>query len=134
MPSRSSDRPGPGKSTLLYIIGGLDAPTAGTVLVGGRNPYQLGPAEQAAFRNQQVGFVFQDHHLLPQCTVLENVSLPTLAGNGATPELVKRAEELLGEIVAPPTRPQACATFRRGATTRGGLSGADSAAPVVVGR
>ncbi len=89
---------GAGKSTLLYIIGGLDAPTAGTVLVGGRNPYQLGPAEQAAFRNQQVGFVFQDHHLLPQCTVLENVLLPTLAGNGATPELVKRAEELLGEV------------------------------------
>ena len=89
---------GAGKSTLLYIIGGLDAPTAGTVLVGGRNPYQLGPAEQAAFRNQQVGFVFQDHHLLPQCTVLENVLLPTLAGSGATPALVKRAEELLGEV------------------------------------
>ncbi len=89
---------GAGKSTLLYIIGGLDAPTAGTVLVGGRNPYQLGPAEKAAFRNQQVGFVFQDHHLLPQCTVLENVLLPTLAGSGATPALVKRAEELLGEV------------------------------------
>jgi lipoprotein-releasing system ATP-binding protein len=89
---------GAGKSTLLYLLGGLDTPTAGTVLVGGRNPHQLPPAELAAFRNQQVGFVFQDHHLLPQCTVLENVLLPTLAGTGATPELVKRAETLLGEV------------------------------------
>ena len=70
---------GSGKSTLLYAIGLLDAPTAGEIIIDGQQPWQLPVAAQAAFRNRKIGFVFQDHHLLPQCTVLENVLLPTLA-------------------------------------------------------
>jgi lipoprotein-releasing system ATP-binding protein len=72
---------GSGKSSLLYILGGLEAPTSGTVRVAGQNPYELTPDALAAFRNRQVGFVFQDHCLLPQCTVLENVLVPTLVGD-----------------------------------------------------
>src|SRR5438034_6091403 len=64
---------GSGKSSLLYILGALEPPTSGTVTLDGRNPFQLGPAELAAFRNSAVGFVFQDHCLLPQCSVIENV-------------------------------------------------------------
>jgi lipoprotein-releasing system ATP-binding protein len=71
---------GSGKSTLLYIAGGLEAPTAGAVDLDGINPYAVGTASLARFRNREVGFVFQDHCLLPQLTVLENVLVPTLVG------------------------------------------------------
>lgn len=71
---------GSGKSSLLYVLGGLEPPTSGTVRLGMVDPYTLGADALAAFRNQQVGFVFQDHCLLPQCTVLENVLVPTLVG------------------------------------------------------
>ncbi len=70
---------GSGKSTLLNILGSLEPPTSGSVIIDGCNPYSLTEPELAQFRNRQVGFVFQDHHLLPQCTVLENVLLPALA-------------------------------------------------------
>jgi len=70
---------GSGKSTLLNILGSLEPPTSGSVIIDGCNPYSLTELELAQFRNRQVGFVFQDHHLLPQCTVLENVLLPALA-------------------------------------------------------
>src|SRR4026209_1624116 len=75
---------GIGKSTLLYILGALEPLTSGTVTVDGQNPFQLDRVALAAFRNKTIGFVFQDHCLLPQCTVLENVLVPTLvaAGNG----------------------------------------------------
>jgi lipoprotein-releasing system ATP-binding protein len=69
---------GSGKSSLLYILGALETPTSGRVTLDERNPFELGPKALAAFRNEQVGFVFQDHCLLPQCTVLENVLIPTL--------------------------------------------------------
>jgi len=71
---------GSGKSTLLNIIGALDRPTSGRVLFDGRNLADLNESELAIIRNKQIGFVFQLHHLLPQCTVLENVLVPTLAG------------------------------------------------------
>ncbi len=71
---------GSGKSTLLHIIGGLERPTAGAVWLNGRNLAALSETELAAVRNQEIGFVFQAHYLLPQCTVLENVLVPTLAG------------------------------------------------------
>ena len=71
---------GSGKSTLLNIIGALDRPTSGRVLFDGRNLADLDESELAKIRNRQIGFVFQLHHLLPQCTVLENVLVPTLAG------------------------------------------------------
>ncbi len=69
---------GSGKSSLLYVLGALEPPTSGTVTLDGQDPFQLPAAAVAAFRNRSVGFVFQDHCLLPQCTVLENVLIPTL--------------------------------------------------------
>ena len=75
---------GSGKSTLLYILGALEPPTTGTVMLGGVNPFGLSPKDLAAFRNKEIGFVFQDHCLLPQCSVLENVLVPTLVGPADT--------------------------------------------------
>lgn len=69
---------GSGKSTLLYILGALEPPSSGTVTLEGKDPFALNEREQAAFRNSRIGFVFQDHSLLPQCSVLENVLSPTL--------------------------------------------------------
>jgi len=68
---------GSGKSTLLHILGTLDRPTGGSVSLDSVDPFALKPAELAAFRNRRIGFVFQDHHLLPQASVLENVLVPT---------------------------------------------------------
>lgn len=89
---------GSGKSTLLYIIGTLDQPTSGTVRILGQDPFQMTDASLAGFRNQNIGFIFQDHHLLPQCTVLENVLIPTLAGSGAGPAEEQRAKQLLERV------------------------------------
>src|SRR5881397_2471200 len=75
---------GSGKSTLLNIIGTLDRPSAGHVLLDGRDLSQLDDIQLASVRNREIGFVFQAHHLLPQCTVLENVLVPTLAHKDAT--------------------------------------------------
>jgi lipoprotein-releasing system ATP-binding protein len=88
---------GAGKSTLLYMLGGLEQPTSGTVTLDGRNPYQLAEKEQAAFRNQSIGFIFQDHCLLPQCSVLENVLVPTLIADGQA-GYPDRARELLRQV------------------------------------
>jgi lipoprotein-releasing system ATP-binding protein len=71
---------GSGKSTLLYIVGALEPPTTGSVTLNGTNPFALSAGDLAEFRNKQIGFVFQDHCLLPQCNVLENVLVPTLVG------------------------------------------------------
>ena len=73
---------GSGKSSLLYILGALEPPSSGVVMLGGRNPFQLAAPALAAFRNSEIGFVFQDHCLLPQCSVLENVLVPTLVASG----------------------------------------------------
>ena len=75
---------GSGKSSLLYMLGALEPPSSGEITLGGQNPFTLPARSLADFRNGQIGFVFQDHCLLPQCTVLENVLVPTLvaAGNG----------------------------------------------------
>src|SRR5438128_94687 len=73
---------GSGKSTLLYILGALETPSSGSVKLNGQDPFQLSETELAAFRNRQVGFLFQDHCLLPQCSVLENVLIPTLVAPG----------------------------------------------------
>ena len=88
---------GAGKSTLLYILGGLEQPTAGTVTLDGRNPYVLSEKDLAAFRNESVGFIFQDHCLLPQCSVLENVLVPTLVSSNADGS-VERARDLLTQV------------------------------------
>jgi lipoprotein-releasing system ATP-binding protein len=89
---------GSGKSSLLYIIGALEAPTSGRVTLDDTNPFELAPAALAAFRNEQVGFVFQDHCLLPQCTVLENVLIPTLVAAQADAQVPARARELIAQV------------------------------------
>jgi lipoprotein-releasing system ATP-binding protein len=90
---------GSGKSTLLHIIGTLDRPSAGTVTLDGVNPFALGNSELAAFRNRRIGFVFQDHHLLPQCSVLENVLIPTLVDSRMKPADAEAfARELLDRV------------------------------------
>jgi lipoprotein-releasing system ATP-binding protein len=91
---------GSGKSTLLNIIGTLDRPTSGTVSFDGVDLLKLNADETAAVRNRKLGFVFQLHHLLPQCTILENVLMPTLAatGKGRNDEAHSRAERLLDRV------------------------------------
>ena len=88
---------GSGKSTLLYILGALETPTAGTVTLDGRDPHLLPEKDAAAFRNSQIGFVFQDHCLLPQCSVLENVLVPALVANSGD-DFVARARSLLDRV------------------------------------
>jgi lipoprotein-releasing system ATP-binding protein len=93
---------GSGKSSLLYMLGALEPPSVGRIALGGLNPFGLRPPELADFRNARIGFVFQDHCLLPQCSVLENVLVPTLvakrgAGGGAE-EDVRRAQALLEQV------------------------------------
>jgi lipoprotein-releasing system ATP-binding protein len=88
---------GSGKSTLLHILGTLEPPTAGTVTLGDRDPFRLSEPELAAFRNREIGFVFQEHFLLPQCSVLENVLIPTLVASGDG-DHEPRARELLGRV------------------------------------
>ena len=89
---------GSGKSTLLHIIGTLDHPTAGTISINGENPFELPENQLAAFRNQHIGFVFQEHHLLPQLSVLENVLLPTIAKGKSSVEEIERAKQLIDQI------------------------------------
>lgn len=89
---------GSGKSTLLYILGTLDSPTDGSVEIDGVNPFKLSANKLATFRNQSIGFVFQDHHLLPQLTVLENVLLPALASGRPKPAELERARHLINEV------------------------------------
>ncbi len=88
---------GSGKSSLLYILGGLEPPTSGAIALDGKNPYQLSATDLAAFRNKEIGFVFQDHCLLPQCTVLENVLIPTLVAAGST-DTTARATHLIEQV------------------------------------
>ncbi len=88
---------GSGKSTLLSIIGTLEPPTSGRVSIDGCDPFTLSPKELARFRNRRVGFIFQDHHLLPQCSVLENVLLPTLVAKSGGDSL-PRARQLLDRV------------------------------------
>lgn len=88
---------GSGKSTLLHILGTLDAPTSGSVEIDGFDPFDLPENKLARFRNETVGFVFQDHHLLPQFSVIENTLMPTLAFSGRGNQL-QRAHELLKKV------------------------------------
>lgn len=88
---------GSGKSTLLHILGALDIPSAGSVTLDGANPFELGEKALARFRNHKIGFVFQDHCLLPQCSVLENVLVPTLVAERGN-QTNERARTLLDQV------------------------------------
>ena len=92
---------GSGKSTLLYILGALESPSSGEVTLNGGDPFALSANGLADFRNAQIGFVFQDHCLLPQCSVLENVLVPTLVGKsagGSSGEVASRARSLIEHV------------------------------------
>ena len=88
---------GSGKSTLLHILGALDTPSSGSVTLDGSNPFQLDEKRLAVFRNEKIGFVFQDHCLLPQCSVLENVLTPTLVSRSNS-DRTERARMLLDQV------------------------------------
>ena len=89
---------GSGKSTLLNLLGTLDLPSSGRVLIEGQDPARMTEPELAAFRNGKIGFVFQDHYLLPQCSVLENVLLPAIVGGPLSQEAARRGRELLDRV------------------------------------
>jgi lipoprotein-releasing system ATP-binding protein len=89
---------GSGKSTLLNILGTLDTPTQGTVTLNGANPFSLSVSQLAKFRSQNIGFVFQDHHLLPQCTALENILITKLANGKVTADDENRGKDLLNKV------------------------------------
>jgi lipoprotein-releasing system ATP-binding protein len=89
---------GSGKSTLLNILGTLDTPTSGRVQLASTDPFSLSPTDLARFRSRSIGFVFQDHHLLPQCTALENVMIPKLALGKTTAADAQRASDLLAKV------------------------------------
>ena len=89
---------GSGKSTLLHVLGTLDQPSSGRVEIDGRDPYTLQEKDLARFRNRGIGFVFQDHHLLPQYSVLENVLIPTLAFRDEVRDAAERARALIERV------------------------------------
>ncbi|MGI6415864.1 MAG: ABC transporter ATP-binding protein [Thermoguttaceae bacterium] len=89
---------GSGKTTLLNLLGALESATSGTIQLDGQNPATLSDKDVSAFRNHKIGFVFQEHHLLPQCSVLENVLVPTIAGGGTKPSDIDRARHLLDRV------------------------------------
>ena len=89
---------GSGKSTLLHIIGALEHPTSGEVRLNKQNAFELDEPALAAFRNSHIGFIFQDHHLLPQLSVLENVLIPALAGGAPSDDNVARAKDLVERV------------------------------------
>jgi lipoprotein-releasing system ATP-binding protein len=89
---------GSGKSTLLSILGALEPPTSGRVVLDGEDPAALAEPELARFRSRKIGLVFQDHHLLPQCSVLENVLVPSVAIGRTLPQAVERAKMLLERV------------------------------------
>jgi lipoprotein-releasing system ATP-binding protein len=89
---------GSGKSTLLHVIGTLESPSTGTITLGAENPFELDEKRLAHFRNRNIGFVFQEHHLLPQLSVFENVLVPTLAEGRPDQTMIRRAENLIERV------------------------------------
>ena len=89
---------GSGKSSLLYMLGALEPPSQGTITLDVRNPFDLGAAALADFRNTSIGFVFQDHCILPQCSVLENVLVPTLVAKNGNDDAPARERACLEQV------------------------------------
>jgi lipoprotein-releasing system ATP-binding protein len=91
-------RSGSGKSTLLHLLGGLDTPTGGTVLLQGRNLFEMGEAERGGVRNRSLGFIYQFHHLLMEFTAAENVAMPLLIRRVPRELALEKAGQLLSEV------------------------------------
>ncbi len=89
---------GSGKSSLLFVLGAMEPPSRGEIHLEGQDLVKLSESELATLRQRRIGFIFQEHHLLPQCTVLENVLIPLLAGAGTTEVDIARATELLTRV------------------------------------
>ncbi len=89
---------GSGKSTLLHVLGGLDTPKSGKVLFRGRDVYRMSSVRRARFRAENVGFVFQSFHLLPELDIVENVALPSMAKRTGKKNAIERAKQLLDEV------------------------------------
>ena len=89
---------GAGKSTLLHLLGGLDRPDSGTILFGNENILKLSDEKLAKFRNRNIGFVFQFHHLLPEFTAIENIAIPQLIHGASMEQALKRADELISSV------------------------------------
>lgn len=89
---------GSGKTTLLQLIGALDIPDSGEIRINGKDLSKNDEQSRASFRNRDIGFVFQNHYLLPQLTTLENILLPTWATSGGTSDMLERADDLLKRI------------------------------------
>lgn len=90
---------GSGKSTFLHLLAGLDKPTRGKILLNGKNPHLMSELDRCKLRNRYLGFVYQFHHLLPEFSALENVSMPLLIGGQLKPEIIKeKAEHLLEQV------------------------------------
>ncbi len=123
---------GSGKSTLLHILGTLDRPTSGTVELDGQNPFELPEPQLAQFRFQHIGFVFQDHYLLPQCTVLENVLLPVLSQGRVQLQHVQRAQMLLERVGLAPRAGHQPAQISGGERQRAAIARALIASPVLL--
>ena len=123
---------GSGKSTLLFILGGLERPTRGTVRIGGVDPHALAEREAAEFRNRTVGFVFQEHHLLPQLTLLENVLVPLLPRGGASAGDVERARALVERVGLGPRAEHFPAELSGGERQRAAVARALVGRPAVV--
>ena len=113
---------GSGKSTLLHLLGALDRPSAGSISIGGANPFALAERDLARFRNRTVGFVFQDHHLLPQYSVLENVLIPAHAFADTPPGVEARARTLLQRVGLEPRLEPRPATLAGGARQRAAIA------------
>ncbi len=126
---------GSGKSTLLSIIGTLENPTSGRVTLDGVDPATLDERGLAAFRSRRIGFVFQDHYLLPQCSVLENVLLPAVPLGAVSDETVRRAEMLLERVGLSDRSGHRPAELSGGERQRGGFgAGADQRPRTAFGR
>lgn len=89
---------GSGKSTLLHLLGALDSPTSGEVLFNNKNIFTFNEAQQAKFRNQSLGFVYQFHHLLPEFSAIENVAMPLMIGKLAKGQALERASAMLNRV------------------------------------